>query len=289
MHVSIHPHTHTQFEVETCFGYIHKENTASLSMNKHTPIFGEHFIYNVRSAANLDVDADVKCEVLNAEDANRLYKQQFQDQDFAWRSYFDVLTHKHHAGTFSVSNDQGVAGISMWDMRSLGKIALNHKAYENVAYDYMLCHNSFYFPSETATAKGQMELMSKLIRKVQLYCRQNFGIDYVFFQIDETSKEWAEMLDNSFQVVGKTAEFLSGFGINKLSAKSGFVKRFLDPRDFSTLLFFKHGNTTIIPQDKPAAAPHTQRAIKAVVSPRVDSVASLTAPAKVLKAFAAKL
>ena len=92
----------------------------------------------------------------------------------------------------------------------------------------------------------QYNLMKELLINLELYCYNKFNITYLMYDIDETLKEWQYLLQNAFQIIGQTSEYLSGFGINATEqSKKSNIKRWLDPRDFSTLLFFKQGNTSI--------------------------------------------
>lgn len=250
---SMLPKTFATFNVETCIGYIHKGNTASLSMNNHTPIFGEHQIRMVRSRDNAQ---ECKTEVtkLSSARADEIYQSVHKDNDFAWKTYMDILEHRNHLGTFSVSNSEvGEVGVSLWDMSKLAKLSVNHgkKAHDEF-FRYHLAHNLFYIKADgfdNTTADGadkQFQLMETLVLALQKYAQETFNITHLIFDIDETLCEWTDLLDTSFQVVGKTAEYLSGFGINtEKSAKKSDIKRWLDPRDFSTLLFFNQGNTDV--------------------------------------------
>jgi len=240
------PGTFALLGVENCYGYIHKENSASLAMNKHTPIFGEHYIYVVFTPPTAVAKQTLRR--LSDIEAASMYSKIYQSNDLMLEKFGEeILQHSCHQGTYALTSDVGTVGVSLWDMRRFGKIASKHAKGQ---FSYMLCHSFFFAPSQNhvssaQSAAAQLELMENLVTSIQCFVRSQYKLHHLMMDIDQTTTEWAALLDSHFHVLGRTEEFLSGWGINRILPNQAFIKRFLDPRDFSTLLFFKGGNTTL--------------------------------------------
>ena len=116
-------------------------------MNSHTPIFGEHNIYAIKSNINVN-----NIKTINKNFQKLIVKMLINYIYYnmvlmiLYENYFNILEHPNHLGTFIMKNKY-IVGISLWDMSKLAKLRINH-INNNQEYKYHLAHNAFFIPND---------------------------------------------------------------------------------------------------------------------------------------------